>query len=262
MSTSNIFKSDLPKIYNVIQNSMLSFPKEIIIASLREYFGKCSYYHYSKDKWGFANTPDHTDLLPGVGMHDELTTRVFIGENFRQDVIYYPAIIVKSNGAKYVPISINREQGSIKFRDVVYDDGLGNEKIVHRPISMVTAGAWEGSITIEILTRSLRARDDLAELIGIFLAEIQFDSLQDVGLIVKPPSIGSPSERDDRNDKLFMLQITFDTRTEWRREIPIETLIDAINFNIQFADYLDTGTVDPALDINTSVNLLDLMLEL
>jgi len=42
---------------------------------------------------------------------------------------------------------------------------IGNKTEVRTPESFVTAGIWEGSITIDVLTRSLRARDDLLELI-------------------------------------------------------------------------------------------------
>ncbi len=260
--TSNTFKSDLPKIYNIVQNSMTVFPKEVIIASLREYFSRDSYYHYSKDKWGFANTPDHTGLLPDAGLHDDVTTRLFIGENYRQDVIFYPAILVKSGGGKYVPVSINREQGSFSYKDFVYDDGYGNQSTVRRPIAMITAGAWEGSITIDVLSRSLRARDDLVDLLAIFFAELNFDTFKDVGLIIKPPSISAAADREDRNDKLFSQSINLDIRTEWRREIPIDTLIDRIHFSIQFTESIENGSINPALEIDTDVSFTDLMLEI
>lgn len=265
MSSNNFFKSDLPKIYNIIQASMLVYPKEVIIATLRDFFSHDSYYHYSKDQWGFPNTTDHTDLPPGAdlpsgpGAHPELnpnsilSTRLFIGENYRYDGIFYPAVLVKSGGARYVPISINREQGSVQYEDALFEDGYGNQTVISRPKAFITAGAWEGSIVIDVLTRSLRSRDDLVELIAMCFTEIHFDSLYDVGIIVKPLNIGSPSETDDRNDKLFRQTLTLDIRTEWRREIPIGNLIQAILFSVEFA-YLDNP---PAanLTINTEINV-------
>src|SRR5574338_1021430 len=113
MSSNNFFRSDLFGIYNIIQASMIVYPKEIIIATLRDFFSKDSYYHYSKDQWGFPNTTDHTDLPPGADMPagagarpdlsptSILSTRVFIGENYRYEGIYYPAIFVKSGGSRY-----------------------------------------------------------------------------------------------------------------------------------------------------------------
>src|SRR5271154_2063485 len=135
MSSVNFFKSDIFGIYNVIQASMLVYPKEMIIDTLRNYFGRDSYYHYSRDQWGFPNTTDHTDLPLGADMpygpgaqpelnpNPILSTRLFIGENYRYDSIYYPAILVKSGGSRYVPISINRNQGEIYYNETLVTDG-------------------------------------------------------------------------------------------------------------------------------------------
>lgn len=275
MSTNNFFKSDLYGLHNVIQASMLVYPKEIIIASLRDFFSKDSYYHYSKDQWGFANTTDHTDLPPGAdlpsgpGAHPELSnvnplsTRLFIGENYRYDGIYYPAILVKSGGGKYVPISINREQGGVQYENIIFEDGYGNQTAVRKPKAFITAGAWEGSINIDIITRSLRSRDDLVELVAMCFTEISFDTLVDIGVIIKPISYGAPSESDDRNDKLFRQSLTLDIRTEWRREVPIGNIIDTIFFTAIFEDLSRPANPVPAnLIVNTEVSLLDMLLKM
>jgi hypothetical protein len=94
-------------------------------------------------------------------------------------------------------------------------------------------------------------------------AEIKVDSLYDVGLIVKPPVIGAPSETDDRNDKLFRQSITLDIRTEWRRAIPIGNLIDMVSFMVTFGDVSRPDIpVSPNLAINTNVSILDMLLNL
>jgi hypothetical protein len=273
MGANNFFKSNLMSLHNVVQASMLVYPKEVIIATLRDYFSKDDYYHYAKDQWGFANTIDHTDLPPGAdiptshnqyGANEEgLSTRVFIGENYRYNGIYYPAILVKSGGSTYVPISINREQEAVQYEDIVYEDGYGNQTVVSKPKAFVTAGAWEGSIIIDILSRSLRARDDLSEAIAMCFTEFYFDSLYDIGIIVKPPIIGGASETDDRNDKLFRQSITLNVRTEWRREIPVGNLIDTIFFTVIFEDISKPANPVPAnLTINTEVSLTDLLINL
>lgn len=275
MGSNNFFRSDLFGIYNIIQASMIVYPKEIIIATLRDFFSKDSYYHFSKDQWGFPNTTDHTDLPPGAdlprgpGARPELNpdpilpTRLFIGENYRYDGIFYPAILVKSGGSRYVPISINRDQGEIKYDNVLFVDGYGNETIVRKPIALVTSGAWEGSIVIDVLSRSLRGRDDLAELVGMCFTEVHFDTLHDIGIIVKPISIGAPSETDDRVDKLFRQTLTLDIRTEWRREIPVSSTIDAILFTASFANLSDPNSpVAANITVNTSTNTADMLLKM
>lgn len=275
MGTNNFSKTDLLNIYNIIQSSMIVYPKEIIISTLRDFFSHDSYYHFSKDQWGFPNTLDHTDLPPGADLpsgpgsnpqlspHPILPTRLFIGENYRYDGIFYPAILVKSGGTRYVPISINRNQGTVSFSKILVQDGYGNETTVYKPISLVTNGAWEGTIIIDVLTRSLRSRDDLVELIGMCFTEVHFDTLHDIGIIVKPISVSGTSETDDRNDKLFRQTLTLDIRTEWRREIPIENTIDAILFSATFSNLAQPNSpVAANLTINTEVNLLDMLLKL
>jgi len=274
MSTNNFFKSDLFNLHHIIQSSMLVYPKEMIIATLRDLFSEDSYYHYSKDQWGFPNTTDHTDLPSGADIpeghpgsrslaSDLLPTRVFIGENYRYDGIYYPAILVKSGGSKYVPISINREQGGVQYEDIIFEDGYGNQTIVSKPAFFFTAGIWEGSIIIDIMTRSLRARDDLSEAIAMCFTEIKFNTLLDVGIIVKPVNIGAASEADDRNDKLFRQTLTLDIRTEWRREIPIGNTIDAIFFTSSFQDVSNpNNAVAENLTVNTEVSMTDMLLNM
>lgn len=254
---------------------MLVYPKEIIIATLRDFFSKDSYYHYSKNQWGFANTTDHTDLPPGADLPsgpganphlsptNPLSTRLFIGENYRYDGIYYPAILVKSGGGKYVPISINRDQGAVQYDNIIYEDGYGNQTSIRKPKSFITAGAWEGSIIIDVITRSLRSRDDLTELVAMCFTEITFDTLVDIGVIVKPISYSGTTESDDRNDKLFRQSLTLDIRTEWRREIPISNVIDAIFFAVTFEDLMSPNRPVPInLSINTEVNMLDMLLNI
>lgn len=275
MGSNNFFRSDLFGIYNIIQASMIVYPKEIVIATLRDFFSKDSYYHFSKDQWGFPNTTDHTDLPPGAdlprgpGSHPELNpnpilpTRLFIGENYRYDGIFYPAVLVKSGGARYVPISINRDQGMIKYDNILFVDGYGNETIVRKPIALITSGAWEGTLVIDVMSRSLRARDDLVELIGMCFTEVHFDTLHDIGIIVKPISIGGPSETDDRVDKLFRQTLTLEIRTEWRREIPVASTIDAILFTASFADLSKPDSpVAANLTVNTSTNTADMLLNM
>ncbi len=204
----------------------------------------------------------------GPGSHPELNpnpilpTRLFIGENYRYNSIYYPAILVKSGGTKYVPISINRNQGEIKYSKTIYTDGYGNSTEVRTPVAFMTAGAWEGTIIVDIMTRSLRARDDLIELVGMCFTEIQFETLHQIGIIVKPISVSGTSETDDRNDKLFRQTLTLDIRTEWKREIPIGNTIDAILFTASFSDLANGSPVAPNLTVNTEVNVTDMLLKM
>lgn len=261
MATSNLWKSDLPHIHHVVQNTMISAPKEIIIATLRDYFSKDTYYKHEVDQFGYAKTVDHTDLPLGAGMQDNLTTRIFIGEAYRYDGIYYPAILIKNGGGRSVPISINREDSTVEWDVRAYDDGYGNLAFKKIPKYFMFSGAWEGSITIEVLTRSLRSRDDIIQEIMMCFTDITYKSLERAGVAIKPgQSWSAPTEQDDRNDKLFRQTITLEIRSEWLRKIPINNIIDVINFSLEFA-YLDNPNAPVAqnLTINTNISLLDIM---
>lgn len=261
MSTNNFFKSDLPHLHHVVQNTMISAPKEIIIATLRDHFSKDTYFHLSTDPWGFVNTVDQTDLPLGSGLNDNTTTRVFIGEYFRKDGIFYPAILVKNGGGRSVPISFNREDSTVSWMVIPYEDGYGNVTFVRRPKSFVFAGAWEGTLNIDVVSRSLESRDELLQELMMCLNDITYKELSKAGIAIRPnQSWSTTTEQDDRNDKLFRQTITLEIRTEWRREIPISNIVEVINFSVEFGRITPpAGPIAQNLTINNEVSLLDVM---
>lgn len=250
------YNTELYGIYHVVQNTMLRFPKDLIVASLRHFFDQDSKYSFSSDEWGFPQTPDLTDIPVDAGFYDNLTTRIFIGEHNRYDVIYYPAVLIKAGSFRYVPISLNRNQYFIENKIIEFSDGY-ERRFVSTPDKFVLAGAWEGSINIEILARSIQERDDIAELIAIYLVDLNWNNLSRDGVSIKPDiSIGAASESDDRNDKLHRLTITVNVRGEWRREIPVNNIVDIISFCVEFGD-VSTGNYAPNIEIHTRTDVND-----
>jgi hypothetical protein len=262
MGTNNFFRSDLPSIYNMVQNSMTLYPKELVIATLRDYFSRDSYYHYAHDLWGYPQTPDHTNLPQDAGFYDNRTTRLFIGEFYRFDVIYYPAIIVRHGGGSSVPISINRERGVVKWDYLVFEDGYGNQKLFPNPSFFLFAGAFEGTLNVDILARDLRARDDLVDLVLNLFIDNAFDDLVKSGLVIKNASSGAPSETIDRNDQLFRQTVTLSFRSEWHRRIPIGNIIDVINLSVEFGGINPPTPIAPNLTIKISENITEVINQL
>ena len=263
MSTANTWRSDLNTLHNLVQNSLQAHPKEIFIESLREFFKDDAYYHYVSDEWGFPQTPDLTGMPLEAGYNDDTTTRLFIGEPYRQDVIYYPAILVRPAGSRFVPISFNNEEGSVQWAVQRFVDGYGNETFIQTPSHFIKAGAWEGSVNIEIEAKSSSARDDLADLVSAHCAELRRQQLQRSGVFVKGVSQGAPSETDDRNDKLFKQTITCEIRSEWRREIPITNVIDVISVCVDFGNVeVVPHVLAPNLRVATTVELVEALVEL
>ena len=264
MTTNSFSKSDLYGIYNVVQNAMVLYPKEIVIAVMRDFFSKDSYWHYATDLWGYPQTPDLTDFPRDAGLHDNTTTRLFIGEYYRGiDLIYYPCLLVKNGGSNSVPLSFNREGGTVFNESIIFDDGYGNTKTVSMPKYFQFAGAWEGSITIDVRTKDIRARDELCELTSLLFTDLAFDDLVKSGLLVKNVSISTPSEVSDSTDWVYIQTITLQVRSEWRRHIPIGNIIDAINFAIEFGDLeANPVVIAPNLTINTQITLDEALSEL
>lgn len=255
--TGSLNITDLWGIHNVVQNTQIFYPKELIIGALRDFFSKDSYYHYVADEWGFPKTPNHTNLPLGSGFNDDLTTRVFIGEKFRYDQQFKPAILVSHGGTKYTPLSFNHELETVKYDVTRVIDGYGNQMLFTVPVAFVKAGAWEGSINIEIITsNSIRARDDLVELVSLCLQEILRNDLARAGVFIKSTSVGSPSEGEYANEKLMRQTVTLDVRSEWRREIPVENLVDAIHFCVEFGKLDEPEVImAPNIQVNTFIEL-------
>jgi hypothetical protein len=258
--TGNIERSDLYQIHNVVQNTLMSYPKELVVGILREEFSKDTYYKYTSDEYGFPKVPDHTDMPLDAGYNDDLTTRLFIGEAFRFNAIFYPALLVRMTGARYVPISMNRNKDVIEYEKQLVIDGYGNQKEFFIPRYIDLAGAWEGTITIDIMTRDIVSRDNLASIVMLLFADIRFESMRKAGVLIKSgqPSLGGVSEGDDRQqDKLYKATISMEVRTEWRRLVPISGIVEKINLCVDFGVVGNPNLVSPNLSYNETLTLLD-----
>jgi hypothetical protein len=251
--------SDLYKLNNIVQLSFIRYPKDLIIHTMKEFFSKDSYYHYVRDEYGFAKVNNHTDLDIAAGIHDDLTTRIWIGEKQRFGVINYPSILVSFSSAKHVPISMSRDVARVDYITTQYVDGYGNSKNIQVPDAFVLSGAWEGTISIDVLSRSIRERDDLIELIAILFTDLAWSDCYRAGVAIKQNiSIGSPGESDDRNDKLFKQTLSLEIRSEWGRRISVLNTLDTINFCVEFGNLLTSPPdIAPNLTINQQITLLD-----
>ena len=258
--TGSLERHDLYQIHNVVQNTLMSYPKELVIGILREEFAKDSYYHYVSDEYGYCKVIDHTDLPRDAGYFDDTVTRIFIGEAFRFDAIFYPALLVRMTSARYVPISMNRNKDVVEYEKQLVIDGYGNVKEYFTPRYIDLAGAWEGTITIDVLTRDILSRDNLVSIVMLLFADIRFESMRKAGVLIKSgqPSLGSVSEGDDRQqDKLYKATVSMDIRTEWRRLIPISSVVERINLCVDFGVVGQPGSTSPNLQINQSISILD-----
>lgn len=260
MATGSLHKTDLNAVHGIVQNTMMSFAKALFIETLRDEFSKDSYYSYRKDAFGFPNTRDLTGTNLEAGIEDEVTSRIFIGEAFHYDMKFFPAVLVRSGGFKYVPIGLSRNEDLVKYKSTRVIDGYGNVKIFTEPSYISLSGAWEGQVTLDIYAGDIKSRDEVAEIIAALLTITNFKSMQHAGVIVKPINISSPSEEDDARDKKYKITITCDVRTEWNQHIPIDTVVNMIAFCVDFGDLSkEPETIAPNLGISTTVDLMDVI---
>lgn len=258
MVSTHFFKSDLNSIHHIVQNTMNLHSKELVLFSLRDFFAQDTFYRYVVDNYGYAKVVDVTDLPLDAGINDDATTRLCIQEAFKMEADFYPAIIVRAGSFNSVPISFNRETSSVQWDDLIFQDGYGNIKTFKTPKHFIFAGAWEGSINIDILARDMRSRDDLIDLVSIRFVDIAFNELVKEGMIVLGVSTAGPSESDDRNHKLFKDTVTLKIRTEWRRHIPVGNIIEVISAAIEFGQ-LPSGIISPNLTVNTELTLIEVL---
>lgn len=261
MTSTHLFKSDLNKIHHIVQNTMNLHSKELIVFSLRDFFAQDTFYRYVNDHYGFPKVVDVTDLPLDAGIIDDSTTRLCIQQAFKMEADFYPALIVRSGSFTSIPISFNRETGSVQWGEMIFQDGYGNIKTFKEPKHFITAGAWEGTLNIDILARDMRTKDDLIDLVSAHFVDIAFNELIKEGLVILGVSTSGPSEADDRTGKLYKDTVNLRIRTEWRRALPIENVVDIINLAVEFGQIPD-GTPAANLTINTEQNILDILTNL
>ena len=136
MTTSHRVYSNLFQLSDFVAQAAVSQGKNLIIDSLREYFKQDVFYKYATDGWGFPLTPDLTDLPPDI--QEERTTRIFIGDIFRYDKRYWPAIVVRHSSGRTYHVSFNQNYTTRYRLDLVLD-GYGQRSYVRVPTHKVVA---------------------------------------------------------------------------------------------------------------------------
>jgi len=229
MSTSHRVYSDLFQLSDFVQQVAVSQSKNLIIDVLREYFKQDTFYRYSTDGFGFPLTPNVTDLPPDI--QEERTTRIFIGDIFRFDKRYWPAIVVRHASGRTYHVSFNQNY-TTKYRLDLVVDGYGERSYIRIPTHKVVAGAWDQSFDVQIAAESIPDREELTDIVSSFFIGKIRQEIYESGLFIRNVNIGGEREEDWGNDKVYLQNITLDTYSEWRREIPINAndLLETINF--------------------------------
>jgi hypothetical protein len=250
MATSHRVYSDLFELADFVRQTAVAQGKNLLIDSLREHFKQDTIYRYGTDAFGFPLTPDLTDLPPDI--EETRTTRIFVGDIFRYDKRYLPSITVRQTSGRYYAVSFNQE-GTTRYRVDLVLDGYGNRSLIKVPTHKVFAGGWDQTFEITVAAESTLDREELSDIVSSYLIGVARQPLQESGLFVKTVSYGGEREEDWANDKIYMQPVTVETFSEWRREIPLDNLVETINFCFDFG-ILGSGKFDAVV---TSISSQD-----
>jgi hypothetical protein len=213
--------------------------KNVLIDALRDLFRNDREYPYREDEFGYPLIPDLTDIpeedyegnpVP-ESVDPDFATKIVISDTHRYETGFHPSIIVRLSGSNFKPISFNDNVFTQKFRKEIIMDGYGNMMQTSVPTHLVSAGAWDQNFTVSIMTKSPVDREELSDVVQLSIMHLLRDELRENGVHIKSVSLGSESEEPfGETDNLYMQDITVETRTEFRREIPIDNVVARIGF--------------------------------
>lgn len=209
----------------IIQQVCITQPKNLIIDVLRNHFSRDNIYTYRSDEYGFPLTRD----LTGTEIDSELTTKIMITDAYRYEVKFYPAIVIKSGGGNYKPLSFN-QNSTLKYRKHIVENIFGQKTEIKIPTHRVYAGAWEMNFSVEIYSESHSELEELVDIVAMIFQHVSWNELRANGVFVKNISIGGENAEPYGNDYVYSQTITLPVRTEWRVEIPLDNLIEKIVF--------------------------------
>lgn len=210
---------------NIIQNVAIVQPKNLLIDTFRKYFANDNYYTYRANEYGFPLVKDLTDESLDSGNF----TKILISDVFRFETVVQPSILTKFTGGSYAPISFNQD-GVLKYRKDLVIDTYGSQKVFSTPTHKVYSGAWDMSFDIMIYSRSHSELEEIVEICQMILQYSAYNELRANGLFIKSLNISGESAEPSGTEFIFNQTISIDTRSEWRVEIPIDSLIERIAF--------------------------------
>ena len=238
MVYSNFFEDNY-----IVQNSAIHHPKNLLIDTLRHYFSFDNTYTYRSDEYGFPLVRD----LSGTEPDTELSTEILITDTYRFDARFFPAIIIKNSGGSYKPISFNQNQ-TTKYRNDIIEDDFGTKKRVSIPTHIVLDGAWDVNFDVSVFSESMVELEELTEIITMILQYRAWRDLRANGLFIKTLNFSGENAEPYANDFVYSHSITINCRSEWRVEIPIENLVERVNFYFESTktpSIISSGPVSP-----------------
>ena len=241
--------SDFFSDNNIIQQTAIVAPKSILIDGLRSVFKNDNIFTYRSDEYGYPLTVD----LTGGDIDSEDTTKILISDAYRYDVKFFPAIIIKSSGGSYKPLSFNQNM-TYKYRRETVTDEYGATRVISTPTHRVYSGLWDMNFEVGIYSESYSELEELVDIVSIALQYTLWNDLRENGLFIKRLNIGAESAEPYANDYIYNQNITINTHSEWRVEIPLDNVIEKLVFYFDSVMHPIPGQKDEADILSLNYN--------
>ena len=220
---------------DIVWNSLVIDSKDILIQSLREYFSNDPVFRYRSDEFGFPLLPK-AELVDGkiVGREDivwgDNSTKIIITDDYRFKPRFFPAITTTDNGGSNYEISFNQELSCVKYK---VEELIREGRIIQRrvPSHVLFAGSWKQNYSINIIAEDHATRKRLKDIVAILLMNVLRNTLLERGIFIEKMTFGGDREEEFKNDYYYYATINVDLYSEWRREIPVTMLVEAISIS-------------------------------
>ena len=180
----------------------------------------------------FSRDPDYTYIKAPDGIFPDFENEnlgIVVTDVYAYDAQFLPAITVRVNSSRLVPVSFNQNQ-------YTYDYAIDPTTGAKIPVWQEFAGLYETNISINIHTWDTQAREKITERVAVWIKHILRDTLYaDFGVHVKAVSVSGESETElNGHDELmiFSQSVSVDLITNWTNRIPVGDALESINFQI------------------------------
>ena len=119
---------------------------------------------------------------------------------------------------------------TLKHREDVIENSYGSMSKIKTPTHRIYAGMWDLSFDVSIYSESHSELEELTEIASMALQYSLWQDLRANGLFIKSLSIGGENAEPYANDFVYSQNITLSTFSEWRVEIPLDSIIEKLVF--------------------------------
>ena len=136
-------------------------------------------------------------------------------------------------------------------------DGYGNETLIRSPSFHTLVGAWDQTFEIKVITEDEVDREEIADIIMVSLQGSRLLELQREGVFIRSMNTSGEVEQEYSNDRLYMISINLDVRSEWKIHIPINDVVERLGLCLTFDTFDSTDPDADGLTINEQITTVD-----